>query len=129
MKDGDLSNLPHKIEGLVSYRRAKITLKYTVFTFWRRYNIHTVGLWILSTDGFQSVHISLIDILVPNSKDRYPHASVDTDYLISPRTMTPREETCILLLLGFYPQTHGLKQPCAVQSTALQESTVHPDFV
>ena len=66
MKDGDLSNLPHKIEGLVTYRRAKITLKYTVFTFWRRYNIHTVGFWILSTDGFQSVHISLIDILVPN---------------------------------------------------------------
>ena len=84
VKDGDLSNLPHKIEGLVSYRRAKITLKYMVFTFWRRHNIHTVGLWILSTDGFQSVHISLIDILVPNSvpnsdpnsvpnsKDRYP---------------------------------------------------------
>ena len=67
VKDGDLSNLPHKIEALVSYRRAKITLKYTVFTFWRRYNIHTVGLWILSTDRFQSVHISLIDILVPNS--------------------------------------------------------------
>ena len=80
MKDGDLSNLPHKIQGLVSYRRAEITIKYTVFTFWRRYNIHTVGLWILSTDGFQSVHISLIDILVPNSdpnsvpnsKERYP---------------------------------------------------------
>ena len=76
MKDGDLSNLPHKIEGLVSYRRAKITLKYTVFTFWSRYNIHTVGLWILSNDGFQSVQTSLIDILVPNSvpnsKDRYP---------------------------------------------------------
>ena len=51
-----------------------------------------MGLWILSTDGFQSVHISLIDMLVPksvpnpvpssvpnsvpisvpNSKDRYP---------------------------------------------------------
>ena len=92
MKDGDLSNLPHKVEGLVSYRRAKITLKYTVFTFWRRYNIHTVGLWILSTDGFQSVHISLIDILVPNpvpnsvpnsvsnsvpnSKDRYPRQGI-----------------------------------------------------
>ena len=51
----------------MSYRRAKITLKYTVFTSWHRYNIHTVGLWILSTDGFQSIHISLIDILVPNS--------------------------------------------------------------
>ena len=44
VKDGNLINLPHKIEGLVNYRRAKITLKYTVFTFWRRYNIHTVGL-------------------------------------------------------------------------------------
>ena len=26
VKDGDLRNLPHKIEGLVSYRRAKITV-------------------------------------------------------------------------------------------------------